>query len=212
MWESLVVVTALRAPAWHSDVMSPEAGNLSPSTILPVTPERLEDLERFSRSHGTFRYCSCQRWRMTSSEFRTSTKEERVGRLSGAVAGGIPIGVLAYQDDLPIGWCSIAPRETYLSLERSRVLPRIDDVPVWSVVCLYVASAARGSGVAVALLEGAVAYACEAGAVAVEGYPVTADMNSYTHMGPLAVFERAGFVDVTPEGRTRRIVRRYCVE
>jgi GNAT superfamily N-acetyltransferase len=150
--------------------MSREAGSSSTPTVLPVTSERPADLEHFSRSHGTFRYCSCQRWRMTSTEFRTSTREERVDRLAESVAGGTPVGVLAYRDGEPVGWCSVAPRETYLSLKRSRVLPRVDDLPVWSVVCLYVVSAARGSGVAVALLEGAVALARESGAVAVEAH------------------------------------------
>jgi GNAT superfamily N-acetyltransferase len=190
--------------------MSRHAGSTSTVTVRPVTSERLADLEAFSRSHGTFRYCSCQRWRMTSTEFRTSGKEDRVARLEQAVADGTPVGVLGYRDDVPVGWCSIAPRETYLSLERSRVLPRVDDLAVWSVVCLYVVGEARGSGVAAALLEGAVDYARASGAVAVEGYPVTPDMKSYTHMGPLAVFERAGFEDVTPPGRTRKVMRRRC--
>jgi hypothetical protein len=32
-------------------------------------------------------------------------------------------GVLAYNGRMPIGWCSIAPRETYVQLERSIVGP-----------------------------------------------------------------------------------------
>lgn len=33
------------------------------------------------------------------------------------VSNDTPIGVLAYKDDDPVGWCSIAPPETYAKLE-----------------------------------------------------------------------------------------------
>jgi hypothetical protein len=84
----------------------------------PVTSDRLDDLARFSEAHGKFRYCSCMRWRLTASDYRRSTKETRVCALDALVRHGTPIGVLAYDGDTPIGWCSIAPRETYGALNR----------------------------------------------------------------------------------------------
>lgn len=45
--------------------------------IHPVTPERLDDLRCFSETHGKFRYCSCMRWRLTSTVFQQSSKEDR---------------------------------------------------------------------------------------------------------------------------------------
>jgi hypothetical protein len=39
--------------------------------------------------------------------------------------------VLAYAEGQPVGWCAIAPRERYPVLERSRILKRVDAVPVW---------------------------------------------------------------------------------
>jgi len=112
----------------------------------PVTPERLDDLARFSEAHGKFRYCSCMRWRLTSSQYRQSTKESRIQGLDDLVREGTPIGVLAYDGDRPIGWCSIAPRESYGALERFKGLPRLDDAPVWSVVCFFVDARARKDG------------------------------------------------------------------
>src|SRR4051794_31836718 len=104
--------------------------------FLPVTAERLADLQRFSEQHGKFRYCSCMRWRMRSTDYQRSTKEDRVATLERLVRNDTPVGVLAYQDGEPVGWCSIAPRETYAALERYRALPRVDDADgVWSVVC-----------------------------------------------------------------------------
>ncbi len=173
----------------------------------PVTRERLSDLARFSERHGKFRYCSCMRWRMTSTEFKASTKEERVAKLDRLVRRGTPVGVLAYLDGEPVGWCSIAPRATYAALERYRALPRLDDAPVWSVVCFFVDTRARGRGITVGLLKAAIDYARDSGATLVEGYPVAPGARLYTYMGSPSAFRRVGFRDVTPPKRDRAVVR-----
>lgn len=174
----------------------------------PVTPERLADLETFSRAHGKFRWCSCMRWRMASSDFRHSTKEERVNGLEGLVRKKTPVGLLAYADGEPVGWCSVAPRETYEALERSRTLGRIDERPVWSVACFFIDRNHRRQGVTLGLLKAAVEYARSRGAKAIEGYPVDPGERLYTYMGSPETFRRAGFKDVTPEGRKRVVMRR----
>jgi GNAT superfamily N-acetyltransferase len=173
----------------------------------PVTQDRLPDLARFSEHHGKFRYCSCARWRLTSTEYHRSTKESRVAGLERLVSAGTPVGVLAYLDGEPVGWCSIAPRETYLALERFGALARIDDTPVWSVVCFFVDRHARRQGVTLGLLRAAVEYARSQGAGVVEGYPVEPGPRLYTHMGSPSTFLRAGFQDVTPADRARRVMR-----
>ena len=175
--------------------------------FLPLTAERASDLERFSAGHGKFRYCSCMRWRMTSAEYKASTKDGRIAELSALVAIGTPVGVLAYRDGEPVGWCSVAPRETCRGLERYRALERIDDRAVWSVVCFFVDAKERRQGVTAALLQAAVQYAIACGADVVEGYPVEPGPRSYTYMGSPATFAAAGFRDVTPPGRDRKVVR-----
>jgi GNAT superfamily N-acetyltransferase len=147
------------------------------------------------------------RWRMTSSEFRNSTSEERASRLEKLVSRGVPVGVLAYVNSEPIGWCSVAPRETFAGLERSRVLPRVDDAPVWSVTCFFVDARFRGRGVSLGLLGAAANYARSCGATFLEAYPVDECAHSYRFMGRADLFARAGFVDVTPPGQARAVVR-----
>jgi hypothetical protein len=73
---------------------------------------------------------------MTSTDYQRSTKESRMAALDELVRQGTPVGVLAYVDGDPVGWCSIAPRETYAALERSRALPCVDDTPVLPVTAL----------------------------------------------------------------------------
>ncbi|SRR5579871_180284 len=178
-------------------------------SVCPVTRERLDGLACFSERHGKFRYCSCMRWRMRSTDFSRSTKESRVAALSRLVHDGQPVGVLAYEDGEPIGWCSVAPRESYHGLERYRSLARIDDQPVWSVVCFFVDRRYRRRGLTRALLDGAVAYAHSQGAKIVEGYPVAPGPRLYTYMGAPSTFRAAGFRDVTLPGATRPVVRYF---
>ncbi len=177
----------------------------------PVTRERLPDLARFSEKHGKFRYCSCMRWRMRSTEFQRSTKEDRVAALDDLVRRIKPVGVLAYAEGEPVGWCSIAPREAYGALERYRGLPRLDEAPVWSVVCFFVDRRFRRQRVTLGLLQAAVKYARSQGAEIIEGYPVAPGPRSYTYMGSPSTFRQAGFRDVTPAGQTRQVMR-YVVK
>jgi GNAT superfamily N-acetyltransferase len=174
--------------------------------FFPVTRERLDDLARFSKEHGKFRYCSCMRWRMTSSEYKKSTKASRVAALDALVQKNKPVAVLAYVRGKPVGWCSIAPHETYQALERSRALERIDDEPVWSVVCFFVDRKMRNQRVTLGLLKAAVKYAKSRGAKIIEGYPVEPG-RLYTYMGSPITFRKAGFRNVTPTGHDRKIVR-----
>lgn len=173
----------------------------------PVTRERLADLNHFSERHGKFRYCSCMRWRMTSAEYSRSTKEDRIATLDRRVEAETPVGVLAYLDGEPVGWVSVAPRQTYGALERYRALARIDDALVWSVTCFFIDRHARRQGVTLGLLNAAVAYARSQGATIIEGYPVAPGARLYTYMGSPATFLAAGFVDVTPAGRDRLVMR-----
>ncbi|MSQ24400.1 MAG: GNAT family N-acetyltransferase [Chloroflexi bacterium] len=173
----------------------------------PVTSSRLADLDRFSEEHGKFCYCSCMRWRMTSTEFRGSSKAERVAALQQLVRVGSPVGVLAYLNGDPVGWCSVAPRATYRGLERYRALARIDPAPVWSVACFFLDRSIRRSGATLELLSAATHHAISQGAEIVEGYPVIPGARLYTYMGSAATFLRAGFEDVTPEGRQRLVMR-----
>jgi GNAT superfamily N-acetyltransferase len=175
----------------------------------PVTQERLTDLSRFSIEHGKFRFCSCMRWRMTSAEFQHSTKEERAAALERLVRQGIPVGVLAYADEKPIAWCSIAPRNTYAGLNKYRALSPVDDTPVWSVVCFFVDRQYRRQGLTLQLLRAAVDYAKSQGAQVIEGYPVEPDSRSYTYMGSPETFSRVGFYDITLTGQTRLVMRYY---
>jgi GNAT superfamily N-acetyltransferase len=189
---------------------------VSRDRFLPVSPATAGDLERFSAAYGTFRWCSCQRWRLRSTPFREAGKDGRVAALAGQVSAGEPVGVLAYavgeggdgdgdsdgDGDGPVGWCSIAPRESYAAVLASRVIPQVPGERVWSVVCFFIASRARRQGLRTELLDAACGYAAEAGAAVVEAYP-SPDGKAYRYMGTRELYSAVGFEEVAgpPEGR-----------
>jgi len=120
-------------------------------------------------------------------------------------------GILAYAGSEPVGWCSVGPRETYPVLENSRVMKRLDDLPVWSVVCLFVAKAFRGKGVSVELLKAAADFARKRGGKIVEGYPVEPPRGKmpdpFVYTGSASAFRKAGFQECARRSETRPMMR-----
>lgn len=120
-------------------------------------------------------------------------------------------GLIAYHDGNPVGWISVAPREQFDYLSRSRVLKPIDDQPVWSVTCLYVHKDFRGKGVSVALLKAAVHFVKEQGGRVVEGYPVIPYKSvmpaAFAWTGVLAAYKKAGYTEVARGSKARPILR-----
>jgi GNAT superfamily N-acetyltransferase len=181
--------------------------------IEPLTADRFDTLAALFNEGGDPRWCWCMFWRVRGKEFSEAKVPELRGRLAGLAAGP-----LAPRDGRAVGWCSLGPREDFERLERSRVIPRIDDAPVWSIVCFAVSKGARGEGVAATLLNAAVEWAREQGATMLEAYPVdveagtTANAES-VYTGTLRMFERAGFTVVSATdskagGQPRVVVRR----
>jgi GNAT superfamily N-acetyltransferase len=114
--------------------------------------------------------CWCLSYRIPSklnNQLRGPARGEYVAEL---LRSG-PLGVLAYDGDEPVGWAAVAPRAD-TSFARNRKIPHVDDLPVWSLWCLRVRPGHRGRGVSHALIEGAVAYARDRGAPAIEAYPL----------------------------------------
>jgi GNAT superfamily N-acetyltransferase len=179
-------------------------------TFAPVSPATGDDLERFSAAYGTFRWCSCMRWRLRSTPFRDAGKDGRVAALAERVGRAEPVGVLAYDDGEPVGWCSIAPRESYAAVLASRVIPQVPGERVWSVVCFFVAARARRHGLRARLLEAAGEYAAESGAALIEAYP-SPDGRSYRYMGTRELYRAAGFEDVPVPAGSRPVMRRSAV-
>ena len=176
----------------------------------PLTPERWDDFEELFGKHGAYSGCWCMFWRTTRAQFNKEAGEGNRLAMKSIVESGTVPGILAYQGERAVGWCSIAPREDFASLERSPKLKRVDGQPVWSVVCFYMAKDYRGRGLMGHLLAAAVDYARVNGADIVEGYPITINAvlkGCDGYMGIDKAFAAAGFKEVARPSQRQSIVR-----
>ena len=178
----------------------------------PLTPERWDDFETLFGESGAYGGCWCMWWRETRAEFERRQGEGNRAAMEEIVRSGEVTGILAYEGNRAVGWCSIAPRERFGSLERSPVLRRLDEEPVWSIVCLFVDSDRRGRGLSEALIRAAVDHAASRGATLVEAYPSRPrgkrlpPVSSF--MGIPEVFARAGFEESARPSEAKIVMRR----
>ncbi len=140
--------------------------------------------------------CWCLTYRVPAATNRGLTGSARSEFVRSLCRQEPPPGVLAYDGDEVVGWAGVHPRADTV-FARSRTIPHIDDSAVWSLWCIRVRPGHRRRGISHALLAGAVEFARERGAPAIEGYPVDngdARVDStMAYVGTRSSFERAGF-------------------
>jgi GNAT superfamily N-acetyltransferase len=168
--------------------------------VQPLTPDRFADLAALFEEGGDPKWCWCVFFRFRGRDWTNSTADDNRAALKVLTGRALAPGLVAYRGDRAVGWVSLGPREDYERLAYSKVLAPVDDTPVWSIVCFVVSRTARGRGVATGLLTGAIDFAREHGATTLEAYPVDPGAarvpaaNAFG--GPLAMFEKAGFLVV----------------
>ena len=183
----------------------------------PLTPRTWADLEHLFglRGGSIVRGCWCMAYRRTGQppglggppgSMAAANKQA----MRDLVDSGVVPGLIGYCDREPAGWISFGPREEYLKLRRSPIMKPVDDIPVWSVVCSYVAKRHRGTGMQYRLLAAAIDYAREHGARVLEAYPVDKPERSHDDFmwfGSRGLYERAGFHEVVRRSVTRLLMR-----
>ncbi len=177
----------------------------------PLTPPRWKDFEALFGPSGACGGCWCQWIRLRSADYQAKRGAANKRLSKSLVASGKTLGLLAYQGKEAVGWAAVAPRDDYKRLETSRVLRPVDEKPVWSVPCFYVAKTARGQGVTVTLLKAAAAYAKSRGAAILEGYPVDTKggrtAGAFLWWGTWSAFKKAGFKEAARRSPGRPVAR-----
>lgn len=129
-------------------------GALSPENVLgldfkPLAPELIDDMRTVLRgSWGST--CWCLFPRLTDAEMREVPGDGPLGaRRREAMtkrAGGLPApGLLAFEDEEPVGWIAVAPRNDLTRIVRSRATPPVDEERVWVIPCVTVRKSHRGA-------------------------------------------------------------------
>jgi GNAT superfamily N-acetyltransferase len=187
------------------------AAGQEPLAVRPLTPDAWDDFEALFREHGPQNGCWCIYWRTTRAECQRGFGEGNRLALRAIVTAGKVPGILAYEGDRAIAWCSVAPREDYPVLDRSRTLKRVDDQPVWPIVCFFVSKPYRRRGMTERPLLAALGYARAQGAPVVEAYPLRTEITKLLpyerYMGIRSTFERVGFRVVAQESGRRPVMR-----
>ncbi len=183
----------------------------------PVTPDRFEDFADVLNRSRRATHCWCLSHRLRASQVEELGQGSRERAARTLCELDPPPGVVTYLDGTPVAWCSISPRGDIPRLVASRLIRPVDDLPVWSIICVVVRSGHRRQGVTTALLEGACAWAASRGAPAVEAYPVDPagermDL-TMAFVGTRAMFAKVGFevvgtTDATASGMPRLVMRR----
>ena len=181
-----------------------------------MTPDRFEDFADVINPNRRATHCWCLSHRLQAKDIEELGHGSREQAMRALCEREHPPGVVTYLDGVPVGWCSISPRAEIPRLVQSKLIRPLDDVPVWSIICVVVRGGHRRKGVTGHLIDGAVGYAAANGAPAVEAYPVDPvgrmDL-TMAFVGTRSMFERAGFevvgtTDAVASRMPRLVMRR----
>jgi len=180
--------------------------------VLPATEDRWGDVVGcFGRRGNDPQWCWCQRFLGTPPD-----GDNRAALRRQITAAAVPVGLVAFVDERPVGWTRVSPRSELPGVLSHRALRRIlpEDSGAWWATCFVVDAKHRGRGVGHALLNAAVSHARDHGATAVEGHPVDVDKLTATSVsgsalftGTLAMFAAAGFAEVGRTFPSRPVMR-----
>ena len=179
----------------------------------PLTTDKWMDFESLFGPRGACGGCWCMFWRLTRKEFERHKGEGNRKAMKAIVEAGKIPGILAFAQDRAVAWCSVAPREHFTALARSRILKPLDNLPVWSISCFFVEKNYRHKGLSTQMIKAAVDYVKKNGGSVVEAYPVEpkkdkmADAFAWT--GLASAFIKAGFKECARRSETRPIMRFY---
>ena len=177
-------------------------------TIRPLTPDLWPALKDLFGENGACNGCWCMYWRIGSA-YRKRPRQANRAAFREVVERGPSPGLLAFDGAVAVGWCQLTPRDAVPWLDRTWRLKRVDDVPVWSLSCLYVRKGYRRRGITSVLIVAALQAAERANAPALEAYPFDADVSpSASGTGYASTFARAGFRTVARRSPERPIMRR----
>ena len=169
--------------------------------LKEMTPRRWEDLEKLFGEKGACGGCWCMWWRIDKGEKWQDVKGAPAKkRLRAMIENGAVRGLIAYDQNEPIGWCTFGKRTDFPRLNRARTLQCEDAGRVACVPCFYVKNRYRRQGVSTVLLKAAVRTLAEEGETVIEGYPVKPTKpgnknipGAFVFTGTIPLFEKQGF-------------------
>lgn len=169
--------------------------------------------ETIMGENGAYGGCWCMYWRVPKKQLDVQMGEGNRCAMKQVFDDGLAPGLVAWLEDVPIGWLQVDRREAFVRLQSSRVLRPVDDRPAWCVSCFVIDKAHRRKGVATDLLRAACDFVRQRGGDILEGYPIDPPKRPYPAVyawtGFAGSFRDAGFTEVARRSPTRPIMRRH---
>jgi GNAT superfamily N-acetyltransferase len=179
-------------------------------SFRPLKRNLWTDFEELFGPNGACAGCWCMFWKLRGKAYEEARSYETRQMHKSIVDSGVVTGLLAYLHGEVVGWIAVELRDNYPKLAHSRALKPVDDEPVWSVTCFFVAKKSRRMRITIELLKAAVEHVKKQGGKIVEGYPVDAqkDMPApFIYTGTVSAFQQAGFQEVGRRSPMRPIFR-----
>ncbi|GAA1948726.1 GNAT family N-acetyltransferase [Microbacterium deminutum] len=187
--------------------------------IVPANEASWDDLQAILT--GSAGRCQCQRQRLGDHDWFRIPVDGRAAILREETHCGDPratetIGIVAYVDDDPAGWCAVDARSVYGRVRGSPVPWKDrsedkDDASVWAIACVVVRKGFRHQGLTYPLVAAAVEHARARGARVIEGYPLLTEGREVIwdelSVGPIGPFVAAGFREVSHPTKRRVVMR-----
>lgn len=104
-------------------------------------------------------------------------------------------GLLAYEDNQPVGWIAIDPMSCLIGHD-CQSSGKTDE---WSIHCLYIKEKFRGKGLSVQLIDAAIKYATTNGAKIISAFPIPLEnrekfpANEAEFSGRFSTYSKLGF-------------------
>jgi len=183
-------------------------------TFEPLSKDNWIKFVQLFGSKGACGNCWCMSFRLRRQDFEAGKENDGNKKaMKNIVWAEQPAGILAFYEGQAIAWCAFAPRENFVKIENSRVHKRIDDKPVWSIPCFFIAKNFRRKGVSVELLRAVIDYARTKRIDTIEAYPAIPTQaklpDAFAWIGLYKSFKRAGFKIVDRTSKHRPMVRYY---
>jgi predicted GNAT family acetyltransferase len=185
-------------------------------TISPLSADLWPAFEDLFGKQGACYGCWCTHFRLPPAKRRENDRERNKDFIHARIEAGPPPGLLAFEDEKPVGWMQIGPRADVPEFNNagrgSAPLAPEDagDRAVWAISCFFIRSRARGKGVTHRLVEGGIDYARKNGARFLEACPMDQSKDSRSiglFVGSTRVFEKAGFERLVERKPGRPLVR-----
>ncbi len=117
---------------------NPDGGALSGMSYSLLDNSNWNDFEVVMEKNGVSGGCWCAWDRMRRSLFSKTGAENHKSVTRHYVDVGKPVGIITYENQAPMGWCSVGLIEDFPGIMYSRALKPESPEGKWCITCLFI--------------------------------------------------------------------------